>query len=88
MPGNQAKHGCHGSGSDTPETLTRAGVRAWVPLTAVPDRFKDSPEEFWRGQGPCYLERCLLKGLRKLCASKKRKEEEEIIKHIKCRFKL
>lgn len=76
MPGTQPKHCRHSSSSDTPETLTRAGVRAEALLTAVPDRFKDSPEEFFGEQSPGHLGSCLLKDIRKLCGGKKRKEEE------------
>lgn len=52
MPGTQAKHHCHGCGSDTLETLTGAGGRAGALLTHVLDRFKDSPQEFLGGEGP------------------------------------
>lgn len=61
-------------------TLTRAGVRAEALLTAVSDRFKDSPEEFFGDQGPSHLGSCLLKEIRKLCGwGEKRKEEEQIL---------
>lgn len=76
---DSAKDHRPGSGGDTPETLTGAGGRAGALLPAVPDRFKDSPEESLRGQGPGCLGRCLLKDIRKLRAGKKRKEEEHII---------
>jgi hypothetical protein len=54
-------------GLDTPETLTRGGGEAGAPITAIPDRFKDSLEELFRKQHPGHVRSCLLKDVRKLC---------------------
>ena len=73
---NSAKTLLPDSDSDAPETLTRAGVRAGVLHTAVPNRFKDSLEEFFRGQSPSHLGSYLLKDVRKLCGAEKMNDEE------------
>ena len=71
MPEALPKHCCHGMGPDTPETLTRAWARAGALLAAVPNRFKDSPEEFLGEQDPSHLGSCLLKDMRKLCGQRR-----------------
>lgn len=68
-----------GTDSDTPETLTRTGVRAGVLHTDVPNRFKDSLEEFFGGQSPGHLGSCLLQDVRKLYGAEKMVDEERII---------
>lgn len=77
--GTQPAHGRHSTVWDTPETLTGAGVGAGPPLTAVPNRLKDSPEEFFGRWSPGHLGSCLLKDVRKLCGVEKTKEEEHIV---------
>lgn len=78
MPGTPSKLSHPGPGSGIPETLTGAGVSAGPPLAAVADRFKDSPEELLRGQGPGHLGSCLLKDVRELRHTGKRKEEQRV----------
>lgn len=46
--------------------LTRGRIGAGAVVTAVPNRFKNNPEELCRGQGRTHLGSCLLKDLGKL----------------------